>query len=235
MIAGLLILATSLSVVTYHVEGPGASDQDVRDRFTPAQLVLLQKINRADLDHLHRLPALVVPDAWLDDELAYSPMPRQYPPGARYRRLVLVYQPAQVFGAYEYGVLVRWGPVSTGRRTDPTPSGLFYLNWRKRSHVSTIDPEWLMNWAFNFENRVGLAFHEQVLPGMPASHGCVRLLGDDARWLFEWADPWTLDASGIRVLKLGTPILVMGEYDFEAAPPWQSLDRLTRHVELPTL
>ena len=235
MIAGLLLLATSLSVVTYHVEVPDADGQHVRGRFTPAQLVLLQKLNRTDLDHLQRLPALVVPDVWLDDELAYSPMPRRYPPGARYRRLVLVYQPAQVFGAYEYGVLVHWGPVSTGRRTDPTPSGLFHLNWRKRSHISTIDPDWIMDWAFNFENRVGLAFHEQALPGLPASHGCVRLLGDDARWLFEWADPWTLDASGTRVLKLGTPVLVMGEYDFEAAPPWQSLDRLTRHLELPTL
>jgi hypothetical protein len=235
MIAGLLLLATSLSAITYHLEVPGAGSQHVRERFTPAQLVLLQKLNRTDLDHLHRLPALVVPDVWLDDELAYSPMPRRYSLGARYRRLVLVYQPAQVFGAYEYGVLVRWGPVSTGRRADPTPSGLFHLNWRKRSHISTIDPDWIMDWAFNFENRVGLAFHEQALPGLPASHGCVRLLGDDARWLFEWADPWTLDRSGTRVLKLGTPVLVMGEYDFEAAPPWQSLDRLTRHVELPTL
>jgi hypothetical protein len=28
---------------------------------------------------------------------------------------------------------------------------------------------------------------------------------------------------------------VMGEYDFEAAPSWQSPDRLARPVELPTL
>jgi hypothetical protein len=232
MIAGLLLLT---SIITYHVETPGARSQDMRDRFTPAQLVLLEKINRTDLNHLHRLPALVVPDAWLDDELAYSPMPRQFPRGAQHRRLVLVYQPAQVFGAYEYGALVRWGPVSTGRRTDPTPAGLFYLNWRKQSHISTIDPEWLMNWAFNFDNRTGLAFHEQALPGAPASHGCVRLLREDARWLFEWGDPWTLDRGGTRVLKPGTPILVMGEYDFGAMPPWRSLDRLARPLELPSM
>ena len=235
MSLGLLLLASSLSVITYHVERPDAGGQAVRDRFTPAQLVLLQKLNRADLDHLHRLPALIVPDVWVEDELAYSPMPRRYPRGAPYRRLVLVYQPAQVFGAYEYGALVRWGPVSTGRRTDPTPSGLFHLNWREQSHTSTIDPEWIMDWAFNFENRAGLAFHEQALPGQPASHGCVRLLGEDARWLFAWGEPWTLDASGARVLTLGTPVLVMGEYDFEAAPSWQSPDRLARPVELPAL
>jgi hypothetical protein len=235
MSVGLLLLASSLSVITYHVETRDAVGQDLRDRFTPAQLVLLQKLNRADLDHLPRLPALVVPDVWVDDELAYSPMPRRYAPGARYRRLVLVYQPAQVFGAYEYGALVRWGPVSTGRRTEPTPSGLFHLNWRNEWHTSSIDPDWFMGWAFNFENRAGLAFHEQALPGKPASHGCVRLLGDDARWLFTWGDPWTLDRGGTRVLKLGTPVLVIGEYDFEAMPSWQSPDRLTRPVELPEL
>src|SRR5687767_13942316 len=119
--AGLLVLALSLSPVTYHLEMAGAGGLDVRGRFTPAQLILLQKLNRADLQHLDRLHALVVPDVWLDDELAYSPMPRHFPQGRQHRRLVIVSQPAQVFGAYEYGELVRWGPVSSGRRTDPTP------------------------------------------------------------------------------------------------------------------
>jgi L,D-transpeptidase catalytic domain len=232
---GLLLLASSLSVITYHVEVPGTGGQAMRDRFTASQLVLLQKLNRADLDHLHRLAVLVVPDVWVEDERMYSPMPHRYPPGAAYRRLVLVYQPAQVFGAYEYGALVRWGPVSTGRRTEPTPSGLFHLNWRKRSHISTIDPEWIMDWAFNFENRVGLAFHEQALPGTPSSHGCVRLLGDDARWIFEWGDPWTVNESATRVLKLGTPVLIIGDYDFDAAPPWQSAEWLTRGARLPEM
>ena len=233
--AGLLILALSLTAVTYHTETGGARGVDVRRRFTSEQLVILQKLNRSDLQHLDHLRALVVPDIWLDDELAYSPMPRQFPRGRQHRRVVIVYLPAQVFGAYEYGELVRWGPVSTGRRTDPTPTGLFHLNWRKQAHVSTIDPDWVMPWAFNFENRVGLAFHEQDLPGRPASHGCVRLLGVDAQWLFEWADTWTLHADGARVLKLGTPVLILGEYDFAAAPPWQSPASLARPLTLPSM
>lgn len=230
-----LILALSLSVITYHVETPAAGGPGVRDRFTADQLVVLQKLNRADLNHLDRLGALVIPDVWVDDELAYSPMPRRYPPGGPHRRVVVVYQPAQVFGAYEYGELVHWGPVSTGRRTDPTPTGLFHLNWRKQSHISTIDPDWIMPWSFNFENRVGLAFHEQDLPGRPASHGCIRLLGGDARWLFEWADTWTLDGDGTRVLKLGTPVLILGEYDFAAPPPWQSPDSHAYTLRLPEM
>jgi hypothetical protein len=232
--AGLL-LALSLSAITYHVETTAAGGPGVRDRFTADQLVVLQKLNRADLNHLDRLRALVVPDVWVDDELAYSPMPRRFPPGAGHRRVVVVHQPAQVFGAYEFGALVRWGPVSTGRRTDPTPTGLFHLNWRKQSHVSTIDPDWVMPWSFNFENRVGLAFHEQDLPGHPASHGCIRLLGGDARWLFEWADTWTLDGDGTSVRKLGTPVLILGEYDFAAAPPWRSPASLVRPLKLPSM
>jgi hypothetical protein len=233
--AGLLILALSFTAVTYHTEAGGARGLDVRDRFTSDQLLIVQKLNRADLQHLDRLRTLVVPDVWLDDQLAYSPMPQHFPQGRQHRRVVIVYQPAQVFGAYEYGELVRWGPVSTGRRTDPTPTGLFHLNWRKQAHVSTIDPDWVMPWSFNFENRVGLAFHEQDLPGHPASHGCVRLLGEDARWLFDWADTWTLDPSGTRVLKLGTPVLILGEYDFAAAPPWQSLTSLSQPLTLPEM
>ena len=230
--AALLLLALSLGI-TYHVEAAGADGHGVRGRFNPAQLVVLQKVNRADLNHLDRLPLLVVPDVWSNDELAYSPMPRRYRTASNHPRLVIVYQPAQAFGAYEYGELIRWGPVSTGARATPTPSGLFYLNWRKREHTSTLNPAWSMPWSFNFDNRLGLAFHEQALPGRPASHSCVRLLTADARWLFDWGEPWTIDPRGTRVLRPGTPVLVIGEYNFEAQPPWQSLHRLARPVELP--
>jgi hypothetical protein len=233
--AALLLLTLSLSAVTYHTEPAGAGVPSVRARFTAEQLLVLQKLNRADLGHLDRLPALVVPDLWVGDPLAYSPMPRRYPLANRHRRVLIVYLTAQIFGAYEYGELVRWGPVSSGRRTAPTPSGLFHMNWKQQVHVSTIDPDWLMPWSFNFENRAGLAFHQQDLPGHPASHGCVRLLGEDARWLFDWADTWTLDAGRTGVLKLGTPVLILGEYDFAAAPPWRSPASLARPLSLPAM
>jgi hypothetical protein len=226
-----LLLAASVGSMTYHLE-PGGS-REVGERFTATQLVVLQKINRADLAHLHRLAVLVVPDVWRDEELAYSPMPLEYPYAARYPRVVVVYLPAQVFGAYENGVLVRWGPVSSGRRADPTPPGLFHLNWRKQRHTSSIDSSWIMNWAFNFENRTGLAFHEQALPGGPASHGCVRLLEVDARWLFEWGQTWTVNADASRVLLPGTPVVILGAYDFAAPPPWQSLPALSAPLPLP--
>jgi hypothetical protein len=230
---GLLIAALSFGAITYHTDG--TAGPNVRERFTATQLVILQKLNRADLEHLARVPVLIVPDIWVVDELAYSPMPRRYPAAASYPRIVVVHQPAQVFGAYEYGTLVRWGPVSSGRRSDPTPPGSYHLNWRKQRHTSSINPNWIMNWAFNFENRAGFAFHQQELPGGPASHGCVRLLEPDARWLFDWADTWTVNPGATRVVKPGTPVLIVGRYDFDAPPPWQSLTALEHPLALPEM
>jgi hypothetical protein len=134
----------------------------------------------------------------------------------------------------QFGTLAHWGPVSTGGGVSSTPSGPFTLNWRSKGHTSTVDPDWFMPWYFNFGNHEGLAFHAYALPGEPASHGCVRLLQRDAQWLFEWGETWSVDASGTRVLKTGTPVFVIGQYDFEAAPPWRSSNWLARTAELPS-
>lgn len=148
---------------------------------------------------------------------------------------LVVYLPGQLFGAYEFGRLVRWGPVSSGGRSNPTSSGLFALHWRSTGRASTVDPDWFMRWYFNFGNREGLAFHAYSLPGSPASHGCIRLLDRDAQWLFEGGETWVLDPSATRVMKPGTPVLIVGAYDFDAAPPWRSLMWLSQPLELPSV
>jgi hypothetical protein len=112
------------------------------------------------------------------------------------------------------------GPVSTGARTSPTPSGRFSLAWRSIGRTSSVDPTWFMRWYFNFEPRRGLAFHQYALPGRPASHGCIRLLEVDAQWLFAWGIP-SLAATAVDDARPGgTPVLVVGAYDFEHEPPW---------------
>jgi hypothetical protein len=206
----------------------------LREGFDSSQLAVLEKLNRADVEHLEQLPEIVVPVLWSEDELSYSVLPTTYPSSEAWSTFVVVYLPGQVFGAYEFGRLVRWGPVSTGSRSNPTNAGRFALNWRATGRTSTVDPDWFMRWYFNFGNREGLAFHEYALPGYPASHGCIRLLERDAQWLFDWGQPWRLDAGGTQVLMTGTPVLIVGHYDFDTPPPWRSLTWLSGVVTLPT-
>lgn len=217
----------------YRIESVGGGARALDKRFDRSQLALLEKLNRSDLEHLVRLGSIVVPKTWLSDELVYSPLPATYVWAARFPKLLVVYQPGQVFGAYEYGCLIRWGPVSSGRQAAQTPTGLFHLNWRSRGRRSTIDPEWFMKWYFNFENDVGLSFHHYALPGRPASHACVRLLERDAEWLYQWGEEWQLDVRGQRVRRPGTPVLIVDKYDFKSPPPWRSLDWLARSIDLP--
>ena len=188
-------------------------------------------LNRADVGHLEKLREVVVPESW-GEELSYSVLPMRYASHEVWPTSLVVYLPGQLCGAYEFGILVRWGPVSSGSRNNPTSAGRFALNWRSTGRSSTVDPEWFMPWYFNFANRDGLAFHAYPLPGYPASHGCIRLLARDAQWLFEWGQTWMLDPSETRVLSPGTPVFIVGRYDFDAAPPWRSLAWLSTTVDL---
>lgn len=219
---------------TYRIEElPRGGDKKLRERFTPEQLALLEKLNRRDLEHLVRAERIVVPEDFSLDELQYSPLPQTYPLAEPHPKFLVVDQPSQVFGVYENGRLVRWGPVSSGRKDKPTPSGLFHLNWRSPGRHSTDDEDWYMRWYYNFHNGRGLAFHQLELPGRPASHACVRLLERDARWIYDWGEGWVLDERRWNVVTPGTPVLILGEYDFASPPPWLSLDGLAGGIELP--
>lgn len=217
--------------IGYRIERLTDANRDLASRFGGPELALLEKLNRADATHLRRLPQLVVPSSWRA-ELDHSPFPSVYPAATTTPKLLVVDQPSQAFAAYEYGQQVHWGPVSSGRQAKPTPSGMFHLNWRARSRTSTLSGEWRLNWYFNFHNRRGLAFHEFELPGVPASHACVRLLARDAEWVFNWGVSWTLDAKG-QLLTGGTPVIISGAYNFGLLAPWQSLEYWSKKIALP--
>jgi hypothetical protein len=195
-----------------------------------ASLLTVLKINRMDQRHAQR-GQLLVPDV-IGSELDYSPFPDSLPELARIPKFILVSRQMQAFGAYENGAQVRWGPTSTGKAATPTDRGLFFTNWKSRKAISTDDPSWVLDWYVNFIAQKGVAFHEYELPGHPASHGCVRLLEADAEWLYRWADQW-VPGRGPAIKEYGTPVLVMGDYDYDAPAPWLALaedpnaDRLT--------
>lgn len=190
------------------------------------QIDLLEKLNRSDRKHLFALDRIVEPDYWTGDERDYAPLPASLPWARELDQVIVVHKPLQAFAAYVHGELVRWGPVSTGAERSPTPSGLFALNWRSKGHRSSVNRNWYLPWYFNFNTKTGHAFHQYELPGLPASHGCVRMLKRDAQWLYGWGREWNLDARGWTVTEAGTPVLIIGDYPQVDTPPWRDADLL---------
>src|SRR6185503_11421202 len=183
---------------------------------------LVFKLNRLDSKHVRKGTTLAVPDAPAS-LIALSPFPRELEMGVLLPKLILVSREAQAFGAYESGKLVYWGPTSTGKKATQTPAGLYYTNWKKKETRSTVNPAWILPWAFNLDNLQGIAFHQYDLPGFPASHGCVRLLNQDAQWIYGWADTWILSKKDNSVVAYGTPVIIFGDYSYGKEAPWKRL------------
>src|ERR1700704_1501726 len=81
------------------------------------------------------------------------------------------------------GWIVR-APVSSGQKGRETPAGIFSIIQKNAEHYSSLYDDAYMphmqriTWS-------GIALHGGVLPGYPASHGCVRMPFEFAARLFE--------------------------------------------------
>lgn len=198
------------------------SARDYRKGLSGENLRIVLVLNRIDSEKLKRIDSLIIPEQAFSDIMDYAPFPEHVKFLDSIEKFIFISNPIQAFGVYENGVLVRWGPVSTGKRSTPTLPGLYHTNWKSKRQISTIDPEWIMEWYFNIENRLGISMHKYSLPGYPASHSCIRMLEEDAFWIYGWADQWHLDKKD-RIISYGTPVIVTGKYDFSRRPPWKNL------------
>jgi hypothetical protein len=188
------------------------------------KLGIVEFFNRVRITNLAVGDTLILPSHLDLDHRAYAPFPRHYPGAAGLDKLFIIHKAVQAWAAYEHGRLKRWGLVNTGAEGSRTPAGRFNFNWREERRVSDLSPPgetWLMRYVFNFNHERGIHVHQYQMPtGEPASHGCVRLILEDAKWIFEWAEPWrTTVGSGAlglrsadgRVLEQGTVVLVLGD------------------------
>ena len=81
---------------------------------------------------------------------------------------------SQKVDVYRGTTLVTTSQVSTGMPAHPTFLGAFWILEKQRWHHSNIYSGAPMPWM----NRItwsGTALHAGVVPGYPASHGCIRL------------------------------------------------------------
>lgn len=198
------------------------SINELESRLGADAFAAMLKINRTDKKHIRAGDSLIIPGASTDLK-SIAPFPLQLEVARTIPKLLLVSRRVQAFGAYESGRLVRWGPTSTGKKSTPTPAGLYHTNWKARETRSSINQTWILPWCFNLDNFSGVSFHKFDLPGYPASHGCVRLLEEDAKWIYDWADQWTLSKIDHSVLAFGTPVLIFGDYTYGEKPLWKRL------------
>lgn len=186
------------------------------------KLDIVYAINRTDKANFAKMDSVVIPSDFSGDLPYYLPFPIHVENLDSVSKVLIFSYPAQTFAAYEYGELVYTGPTNMGRKKDPTPTGLFFTNWKAEKTTSTFNDEWDLKWNFNIENKLGVGFHQYELPGYPASHSCLRLLEKDAKYLYKWADEWILkDKENVKVK--GTPVIVFGSYPFGDPKPWYAL------------
>lgn len=235
----------------YYVVPEGQNRLEARlavyERFGERDLVkpLLWLLNRNDLENLYPGDTLVVPSRFGADFRAYSPFPRYYAGARDLSKVVILDKSIQAWAAYSRGELQRWGIMNTGASSSRTPSGRFNINWKQEYRVSTLSPPddpWEMYWVMNIHEARGIHLHQYALPTSgPASHGCVRMLEPDAKWLFDWTDTWTkeggteISSIGATIQRPGTMVLVIGDDISEPPEPFLFRDGYPalRMVNLP--
>lgn len=189
---------------------PNAEERDIVKRANRMNVELKPGITIAVPKNLDRLTIYDI-----------SPFPRYIEPTGE--KTIYVSQKDLAWGAYDTeGELIWWGPLSSGTGKCKveghceTPSGSFrVIRKQDIDCVSTAFPiradgnngGAIMPYCMHFFR--GYALHgSDIVPGYNASHGCVRMFIEDARWLNEEF----IDVPG-NGLARGTRVIVGAEYD----------------------
>ncbi|NPV21557.1 L,D-transpeptidase family protein [Bradyrhizobium aeschynomenes] len=91
----------------------------------------------------------------------------------------------QQLKVYDANGLFAEAPVSTGMKGHSTPMGVFSVIQKQKFHRSNI----YSGAPMPFMQRItwsGVALHAGVLPGYPASHGCIRMPASFAPRIYGW-------------------------------------------------
>jgi L,D-transpeptidase catalytic domain len=144
---------------------------------------------------------------WQDSEPGYSrPVPAAQPRRQRVRRqstgkahaaeketgakpqgplIIAISIDQQKVRVYDANGFFAESPVSTGMKGHSTPMGVFSIIQKHKLHHSNI----YSGAPMPFMQRItwsGIAMHAGVLPGYPASHGCIRMPMAFAQKMWNW-------------------------------------------------
>ena len=104
-------------------------------------------------------------------------------------------------------------PVSSGQKGRETPAGIFSVIQKEAEHYSNIYDDAYMphmqriTWS-------GIALHGGILPGYPASHGCVRMPFDFAAHLFDATGMGMrviVAPTGVAPVEIAHPVLLLSK------------------------
>ena len=154
---------------------------------------IVKRLNRTNVALHYRSWVVVPTNLGRIDHMDMSPFPDYIKPSGK--RTIIVKLGLHAFGAYnEQGYLVHWGPVSGGKgfcedvgRACKTATGSHKV-YRKQGQ-NCISSQFPLNtnggapMPYCMHYFSGFALHGSTLPGYHASHGCIRLFNDDAKWL----------------------------------------------------
>jgi len=187
----------------------------------PVQRDLVQRVNRT-YNNLWTGKEIAVPKNLAHINMFdVSPFPLKIEDDNQ--KQIIVDQEKLAWGAYDaQGNLVKWGPISSGRdkcsdsnRSCRTLTGIFRMfskeSIRCTSNVFPIGKGGAkMPYCMYFHK--GFALHgSSDIPGQRASHGCVRMFTEDAKWLNETF----VELSSERNNFLGTTVIVRPLNDSE--------------------
>lgn len=167
---------------------------------------LIMRLNRVNTSLRPGMKIVIPNDLKHTTLLDVAPFPKEIP--ATGGKIVQVDLSQLAWGAYDAdGKLVRWGPISGGKEFCPdiqakcrTITGTFKIQRKgdakcKSKTFPIPDGGAPMPYCMFFHG--GYAMHgSNEVPGTNASHGCVRMWVDDAKWLNQ------------EFVEIGTPIQV---------------------------
>lgn len=114
-------------------------------------------------------------------------LPERISSVARSPQFILIDVGQQCLGLYAYGRLIHQFPISSGK--NGTPARKFVILSKEQDHYSTkYDNAWMPYSLRLFGNYF---IHGGVLPSYAASHGCVRMIYENAVFLYNWVQVGT--------------------------------------------